>query len=658
MPISFQTGDLFQSNIVDNYSPRWIGQIYTVDLNLDGNSDLLLLGASYPSDGEPIPQPGLVAFGDGSGGYTVATEDQFPLSSLNTIHTREVVFGDFNGDKVPDIFIASHGFDADPYPGEQNRLYLSNSTNSWRDATDTLPVATDFSHGTSAADINGDGHLDIVVGNVPHPNPEQPYILVNDGAGNFSSNLNLLPTGNGQILNGNQIRITSELLYDLDQDGFADFVAGSFDSSLDLPKPAFILWNANGEFSESSKTELPLPQHFGADNSVYDIQPIDINNDGLKDLLIAFQKDVALGGWELQVLINQGDRNFVDQTDQYIPDETAQYGGIPSSEDAESQYWVQFIKLVDLNKDGRMDFVLDGRGITNAPLDFPVVYIQQLDNSFQALRVGEVAGDHTWLFGLYTQTVTYSGHFGFMNPGQQDGQLSAWTLPISIEPVLPIYTGFTDPVVRWGTTGDDSLYGGNGNDRLIGNAGSDFLYGEGGIDSAVFSQNASSYTVSRNEGAIEVRTVGGEADILTGIERLEFTDSALAFDLDGNAGIVVKMLGVVLGQENWNNKEYIGIGLDLVDNQGISFEALMEMAFTTVLGGESTNGDIVNLVYTNLYGQPPSDQQISSITAELLDSGAFSVGELGVLAANHDLNTANIGLVGLADTGIEYQVLN
>ena len=38
----------------------------------------------------------------------------------------------------------------------------------------------------------------------------------------------------------------------------------------------------------------------------------------------------------------------------------------------------------------------------------------------------------------------------------------------------------------------------------------------------------------------------------------------------------------------------------------------------------------------------------------MLDRGELSVGALTVLAANNDLNATSIGLVGLAQTGLEY----
>lgn len=84
------------SNLDAAYSPRWLGQSYAVDLNGDGYSDLVLLGATYPGDGNPVPQPGLVAFGNGDGSFAVAKEATFPVSQLTTIHPREAVFADFN----------------------------------------------------------------------------------------------------------------------------------------------------------------------------------------------------------------------------------------------------------------------------------------------------------------------------------------------------------------------------------------------------------------------------------------------------------------------------------------------------------------------------------------------------------------------------------
>ncbi len=463
MAVSFTLGSLQTSTFISGYSPRWITQAYTTDLNNDGNSDLLVLGASYPSDGAPVAQPSLVAFGNGSGGFTLATQAQFPFASLATVHPREVVFADFNGDGYKDVFIASHGYDANPFPGEQNQLFLSNGNGTWRNATATsLPAISDFTHGASAGDVNGDGALDLIVGNVPRPNPAPPYILINNGAGVFTRNDALLPTGAGQLLNSDNTRMTSQLLADLDGDGLADLVVGTGFSTTARPLPAQILWNQGGSFAAGTATALPLPATSGAQFDVYDIQAIDVNFDGLRDLVVAYQKEGWLGGWELQVLVNQGGRRFVDLTAQYLPDPASRTGGSPSAASAESQYWVQFVHVADLNGDGRMDFTLDARGITSAPATLPVAYIHQADGSFQTVRVSDMTGQngYGWLFDYSTQYASWNGGSGFVSVQASGGTVTLNTLPVSVAPILPVWQDYTEAVTRFGSALADSLWGG------------------------------------------------------------------------------------------------------------------------------------------------------------------------------------------------------
>ena len=49
-----------------------------------------------------------------------------------------MVIADFNGDRVDDIFVADHGYDAYPFPGYQNTLVLSAPGGKLVDATDNL----------------------------------------------------------------------------------------------------------------------------------------------------------------------------------------------------------------------------------------------------------------------------------------------------------------------------------------------------------------------------------------------------------------------------------------------------------------------------------------------------------------------------------------
>ena len=96
----------------------------------------------------------------------------------------------------------------------------------------------------------------------------------------------------------------------------------------------------------------------------------------------------------------------------------------------------------------------------------------------------------------------------------------------------------------------------------------------------------------------------------------------------------------------------MGIGLQLLDD-GVSAESLMSSALTAVLGQAPANSAVVNLLYTNLAGVAPGASELASFTT-LLDQGTMTQVSLALAASEHALNLANIGLVGLASSGLEF----
>ena len=125
-------------NVVDPTYPPEHGFTASADLDGDGNEDLVVLGADYPGDGASTyrPRPGRVYLGDGDGGFTRAPSALFPTDTLNTVHPRNVRFGDLNSDGRLDMFIAAHGWDADPFPGVGHHEEVTNSRRSSTDLVD------------------------------------------------------------------------------------------------------------------------------------------------------------------------------------------------------------------------------------------------------------------------------------------------------------------------------------------------------------------------------------------------------------------------------------------------------------------------------------------------------------------------------------------
>ncbi|MEZ5634469.1 hypothetical protein [Nitrosomonas sp.] len=204
-----------------------------------------------------------------------------------------------------------------------------------------------------------------------------------------------------------------------------------------------------------------------------------------------------------------------------------------------------------------------------------------------------------------------------------------------------------------GSSSDDRFDGDDGVNIFEGKQGNDTIDGQGGADTTIFSYPMANYIVSRNAGGIEViDTINDDGqDTLINIERLQFSDVGIAYDLDGNAGQVAKLIGAVFGAEHVHNPRIVGIGLNLLDD-GMTYEELAELAIQAA--GLETPQEIVTRLWTKVVGSPPTEQQAQPYINAL--NNGMTTGELGVLAADTDLNTVNIDLVGLSNTGIEYTI--
>lgn len=203
-----------------------------------------------------------------------------------------------------------------------------------------------------------------------------------------------------------------------------------------------------------------------------------------------------------------------------------------------------------------------------------------------------------------------------------------------------------------GSAADDHFFGSDGINVFEGGRGNDTLDGAGGSDTAVFSNPIGSYVITGSSSGLDVVDTSGEdgRDTLINIERLRFSDKGIAYDLDASAGQVAKVIGAVIGREHVSNPGFVGIGLELM-NDGTTDGELAEFAISAM--GVSTPSEIFTLLWNNVVGAPPTAQQAQSYV-DMLNDGVLTMGELGVFAAETDLNAANIDLTGLSAAGIEF----
>ena len=311
---------------------------FVADFDADGDDDVFIGAATYPSDG-PFDgeRDGVILTNDGGWQFSAASGDR-----PRGVHPREVLMADFNGDGRNDFFVADHGYDADPFPGWSNQLLLW-TEDGYEDASDRLPPDdSGFSHNGAVGDVDADGDVDILVANTLGDYIEGPYLLLNDGDANFTVDTESLPD---RVRRDSNYWPFAADMVDLDADGHLDLLMGSHG---DRTNESFVYWGtAEGDFHDDNVSELSTPEFFSVFGSYTVISTAVRDIDGDERL------DIVLGGYDderhrgMQILINRGDRVFEDQTHR-------RFG---HSAWSLTEEWHDGIIFLDFNGDGTEDIV-------------------------------------------------------------------------------------------------------------------------------------------------------------------------------------------------------------------------------------------------------------------------------------------------------------
>ena len=331
------------------------------DLDGDGDSDLFLGFGSFPQQGD-FPQYPAILENNGDGTFSVV---EIKNQTSKFIGPMVAEFADFNKDGKLDIFIGASGRDADPFPGGQNTILMSNPDGTYTDSPELLPQVKNFTHDATVGDINGDGYPDIYASNVSTNPKTIPQLLLSQNGPTFES-VNLEGTffdttiittvdGTGKANNF----YNASLFVDIDNDGILELVLGHQGGTLTIShKNIIVFQDGKGNFQEDTIIELP-DGLWGVETITVDVKSADINSDGLPDLVMSqTNRDPYYDGRNLQFLIQQSDGTFKDETsDRLIGFKTYESGDNLDDQDWRDYQntYIEFFDFVDIDKDGDLD---------------------------------------------------------------------------------------------------------------------------------------------------------------------------------------------------------------------------------------------------------------------------------------------------------------
>ena len=448
------------------------------DFNSDGNADLIVANESSSVS---------VLLGNGSGTYAAAANK--PVGGAPVAVTT----GDFNGDGGIDIAVADKA---------NNNVAIMLNT-----GAGNFGMPTAYTTGVvtapiqlAAADLNGDGFLDLVTANSSGNNVS---VLLGDGAGGFGA-----PT---LFFTGNQPHDVT--IGDVDGDGFLDIVTADVTGA----GITFMRGTGNGTFINA----VPFPAGPGASATMLG----DFDRDGALDVAV-----VNFASSNISVLLGNGTNNNapVNTRLQFDQPPAVDLDGSAAGTDFTTSYTEGNAAIAIADTDLSVTD-LDTAVLSHAKITITDASAGDSLSVAGALPAGIVASIDTSVAGQITLLLAGSGspsdyqtaigqiRFSTTSFDLTDRDIAVQVFESEAESNVAHATVHVAPLTATGTTGNDSY-------TAI--AGVEFIDAGAGVDTIAFNFKLVDATVTYSGNKVIIDGPGSHS-VLSGFEVFSFTDGTV-----------------------------------------------------------------------------------------------------------------------------------
>lgn len=247
------------------------------DFDQDGDPDIIIVSEDDQTN-ELYLNNGDGTFSDGG--------SRIPVTGTS----NSVVVYDINNDGAPDVLIGNNG---------QNNVLINDGNGNFKDETEQrFGTFIDVTQDLTLADIDGDGDQDVLVGN-----EDANRVLVNTGNGFFKDE------SKQRLPYRSTPEETREVdVADIDGDGDMDLLYGNVQAFVEnaVRQNRLLLNDGNGFFSDVTTTHLPKDN-----NRCFGVAFLDIDNDGDEDIMTGNTNGPRFDGMtRFSVYLNDGQGKF------------------------------------------------------------------------------------------------------------------------------------------------------------------------------------------------------------------------------------------------------------------------------------------------------------------------------------------------------------